>query len=65
MTLRLDAERAAELEAIAQINHKSVSETVREAIDEMIERVRKDNDFQKRLKDSMTRNQRVLKRLAG
>lgn len=38
---------------------------VRRAIDAMIERVRKDNDFQKRLEDSMARNQRVLKRLAG
>jgi hypothetical protein len=64
MTLRLDADRAAELEAVARANGQSVSEAVRTAIEEMIDRARSDDEFQARLKESIARNQRVLERLA-
>jgi len=65
MTLRLDADRAAELEAVAHTNDQTVTETIRDAIDLMIQNAKNDDAFQARLKDSMERNQRVLERLAG
>jgi predicted transcriptional regulator len=56
MTLRLDTETAEQLEALAQV--------VREALARHIEQRRADADFQKRLRDSVERNQAILKRLA-
>ncbi len=65
MTLRLDADRAAELEAVAHTNDQSVAEVIRDAIDLMIQNAKNDKEFQARLKASMERNARVLERLAG
>jgi len=65
MTLRLDADRAAELEAVAQTNDQSVAEVIRDGIDLMIQNAKNDEDFQARLKASMERNARVLELLAG
>ena len=64
MTLRLPAEQAAELEAVARAEGMSVSEEVRLAITERIERRRKDKKFQERLHRMMQENARVLERLA-
>jgi predicted DNA-binding protein len=64
MTLRLDTETADQLEALAQVEGKPVSEVVREALAWHIERRRGDADFQKRLRDSIERNQAILERLA-
>ena len=64
MTLRLPAEQAAELEAVARAEGMSVSEEVRLAIAERIERRRKDKKFQERLRRMMQENARVLERLA-
>lgn len=64
MTLRLSAEQAAELEAVAQADEMSVSEEVRIAIAERIERRRKDKKFQERLRRMLQENARVLERLA-
>jgi hypothetical protein len=49
MTLRLSAEQADELEAVARAEGISVSDAVREAIAEHIERKRKDKGFRARL----------------
>jgi hypothetical protein len=64
MTLRLSAEQAAELEAVARADEMSVSEEVRIAIAERIERRRKDKKFQERLRRMLQDNARVLERLA-
>lgn len=65
MTLRISADRAAELEAIARAEEMPVSETVRVAIDRLIEEKRKDKAFQARLRELMKQERDVLDRLAG
>ena len=64
MTLRLPAEQADELEAVARAEGMSVSDTIREAINEHIERKRKDKAFRERLRDVMERDREILERLA-
>lgn len=64
MTLRLSQEQAATLEAVAQADGVPVAEAVRIAINEHIERRRKDKAFQDRLRASLERNQRILEKLA-
>jgi predicted transcriptional regulator len=64
MTLRLPAEQAAALEAIARAEHRSVSETVRQAIAKDIEERRKDKKFQARLKRMIEEDREILERLA-
>ncbi len=65
MTLRLNDDQAAELEAIARIENVPIAEEVRKALAEHIERRRRDRAFQARLKASMKRNQEILNRLAS
>jgi predicted DNA-binding protein len=64
MSLRLQAEQAAELEAVARADEMPVSEAVREAIDAHIASRRADKDFQKRLKRRLEEDREVLERLA-
>lgn len=64
MTLRLSAEQAAELEAVARAEGVSVSDAVREAIAEHIERKRQDKAFRERLRAVMERDREILERLA-
>jgi Arc/MetJ-type ribon-helix-helix transcriptional regulator len=64
MTLRLPAEQADELEAVARAEGISVSDAVREAIAEHIERKRKDKAFRARLQTVMKRDREILERLA-
>jgi predicted DNA-binding protein len=64
MTLRLPADKAAELEAVARADQKPVSEVVRDAIDKMIEERRNDKEFQDRLRAMIKEEQQVLARLA-
>jgi Arc/MetJ-type ribon-helix-helix transcriptional regulator len=64
MTLRLPADQAAELEAVARADGKAVSESVREAIDTLIAERRKDKEFQARLRKMVEENQAILDRLA-
>ena len=65
MTLRLSTEQADELEAVARAEGISVSDAVREAISEHIERKRKDNAFRERLQTVMKRDREILERLGG
>ena len=65
MTLRLLADKAAELEAVARADSKSVSDTVREAIDLLIEDRRKDKAFRDRLRQMIEDDRAILDRLAG
>ena len=59
MTLRLEADRAAELEAVARADGISVSDAVREAITEHIERRRKDKAFQNRLRRMLEEDREI------
>ena len=64
MTLRLSAEQAEELEAVARAQGISVSDAVREAITEHIDRKRKDKVFRARLRAVLERDREILDRLA-
>lgn len=64
MTLRLPAEQAVELEAVARAEGISVSDAVREAITAHIERKRQDSGFRDRLRAVMDRDREILERLA-
>lgn len=64
MTLRIDTDTAEQLEALAQVEGTPVSEVIREALARHIAQRRSDADFQKRLRDSVARNQAILQRLA-
>jgi predicted transcriptional regulator len=64
MTLRLDDELAADLEAMARVDDVPVSEAIRIAIDQRIKARRDDKQFQARLRRLMAESQRALERLA-
>lgn len=64
MTIRLSEEQAAELEAVARVDNVAIAEEVRAAITAHLEARRKDAQFQKRLRASLERNQRLLERLS-
>jgi predicted transcriptional regulator len=64
MSLRLDEEQARALEAVAMADETTVSEIVRDAISERIEKLRNDKDFQARLQRALERNREALELLA-
>lgn len=64
MTLRLPVNQADELEAVARAEGMTVSDAVREAITEHIDRKRKDKAFRERLKAVMERDREILDRLS-
>lgn len=64
MTLRLSPAQADELEAVARAEGISVSDAVREAITEHIDRKREDKAFRERLRAVMERDREILERLA-
>ena len=64
MTLRLPEEQHQALQTMADVQGRPASELVRTAIDEMIERARKDRDFQKRREAAMKRHQELLEKLS-
>ena len=63
--LRLDPADAARLQAVAEVEGRSVSEVAREAIRELVESRRKDRRFQRLLRDNVERQRAVLDDLAG
>jgi hypothetical protein len=63
-TLRLPADQAEALEAIAGVDEVSVNEEIQRAISAHIEARRADPAFRERLKASMERNQEILERLS-
>ncbi len=65
MTLRLDASKAAELEAISRADKVSISDAVRDAIDHHIEARKNDAEFQDRLRKLVEEEQGVFDRLAS
>ncbi len=64
MTVRIPADQAATLEAVAEVDGVPVSEAIRQAISEHIETRRKDRAFRARLKASLERNRLILEKLA-
>jgi hypothetical protein len=65
MTLRLAADQAAALEVVAEIDGVSMSEAIRDAIENHIDSRRIDDEFQRRLADSIKRHQHILDRLTN
>jgi hypothetical protein len=64
MTLRLPADQAAELAAIARVDNIPVAAAVRDAIDARIAQRRNDKDFQARLRTIVEQDRAILDRLA-
>jgi predicted transcriptional regulator len=64
MSLRLDDEQSRQLDAVAMADRTSVSEVIREAIAERIEKRRNDKDFQARLREVIKESKEALDLLA-
>lgn len=64
MTMRLSDTQAAELEVVARADHTSVSEAVRTAIGEHIDRRRHDQHFKSRILEILEQDREILERLA-
>lgn len=62
MTIRLSADQAEQLETVATVDDQPVSEVIRAAIAEHIERRKKDAQFQDGLKNRIARAQQLLDR---
>jgi hypothetical protein len=63
MLLRLDPELAEQLQVVAQVEGRSVSDVAREAIASLVEQRRRDRRFLKLLDDNLSRHQRILRLL--
>lgn len=63
-SLRLEDDQARALDALALVDETSVSEVIREAINDRIEARRADKDFQVRLRRAVERNRKALELLA-
>ena len=63
MVLRLDPALADQLRAVADVEGRTVSDVVREAIRDLVSRRRKDRRFMRLLEENLKRHQRVLQTL--
>ncbi|HEX9358277.1 MAG TPA: ribbon-helix-helix protein, CopG family [Streptosporangiaceae bacterium] len=63
MVLRLDPGLAERLEAVAEVEGRSVSDVVREAITSLVEERQRDERFIQLLEDNLARHQRILEML--
>lgn len=61
MTIRLSADQAEQLETVASVEGKPVSEVIRAAISDHIQERKKDKNFQDGLKNRIVREQKFLK----
>jgi hypothetical protein len=64
ITVRLDADQAADIEVVATADGVSVAEEIRQAVADRIDARRRDPAFQERIRSIIEQNQRVLERLA-
>ena len=64
MTVRLPEELAADAEALARVEGKSVNETIKDALSDAIERRRKDPKFRARVRQIIEEDRELLERLA-
>lgn len=60
MVLRLDPPLAEALQAVAEVEGRSVSDVVREAIATLVEQRRRDRKFRRLLEETVTKHQRLL-----
>jgi predicted DNA-binding protein len=58
--LRLDPELAERVRAVAEVEGRTVSDVVREAVANLVEQRRKDKHFTALLEQSLVRHQRTL-----
>ena len=63
MVLRLEPGLAERLEAVAEVEGRSVSDVVREAITSLVEDRQRDERFIQLLEDNVARHQRILQML--
>ena len=63
MLLRLDPGLAERLQTVAEVEGRSVSDVVREAITALVEQRRRDKRFLRLLDDNLARHQEALKLL--
>lgn len=64
LTVRLDEELAADTEALARAEGKSLNETVKQALREAAERRRADPEFKAKVRRIIERDRELLERLA-
>ena len=64
LTVRLDDELAADTEALARAEGKSINETVKQSLREAVERRRRDPEFTARVKEIIKEDRELLERLA-
>lgn len=64
MTLRMDEPLSDSVQAIAEVEGTTVTDVIRTAISEHVERRKADPDFQKMLKRNMERHAQLLSMLA-
>ena len=65
MVLRLDPALAERLEAVAEVEGRSVSDVVREAIATLVAARQQDERFIRLLHDNLARHQHILEMLQG
>jgi Arc/MetJ-type ribon-helix-helix transcriptional regulator len=63
LLLRLDPDLAGQLQTVAEVEGRSVSDVVREAITALVEQRRSDKRFLRLLDDNLARHQQALKLL--
>jgi len=63
MVLRLDQALAERLQLVAEVEGRSISDVVREAIAELVDRRRADGRFIRLLEENLARHQRLLELL--
>jgi predicted DNA-binding protein len=61
--LRLDPELAERLQTVAEVEGRSVSDVLREAVARLVEERRRDERFLRLLEDNLARQQRLLRAL--
>jgi predicted DNA-binding protein len=61
--LRLDPELAERLQVVADVEGRSVSDVLREAVAKLIEQRRRDKRFIRLLEENLARHQRLLEAL--
>ncbi len=64
MTIRMPADQAAELEAMARVEGHSINQAVLQSVTDRIRTRRADPDFQARLEAMFTEDREIFERLA-
>lgn len=64
MTLRLDGELVDKVRTIAEVEDATVSDVIRDALADHVEKRRRDPEFQAMLKRNLRRHQELLSMLA-